>query len=81
MLQSIDPKNLFVKAYIKYMHLHFPKYLFSGRPYFPNKVSLFIQRCRKYFEQRLTDCHSDTDQNWQTGTGPSPSSTPTICNE
>lgn len=53
-------KNLFRRAYIKYMHLRFQKYPFSVHPYFPNKLSVFMQRCKECFEQRLADCHSGT---------------------
>jgi len=53
-------KNLFRRAYIKYMYLHFQKFPFSMCPYFPNKLSVFIQRCREYFEQRLADCRGGT---------------------
>lgn len=53
-------KNLFGRAYVKYTHLHFQKYPFFICPYFPNKLSVFLQRWKWCFEQRLSDCHSDT---------------------
>lgn len=62
MLRVIDTftKNLSKKAHVKYMDLHFQKYPFSMCPYFPNKPSVFLQRCKEYLEQGFADCYSDT---------------------
>lgn len=62
MLRVIDnfTKNLCRRAHVKYMDLHFQKYPFSMCLYFPNKLSVFIQRCKEYFEQRFADCYSDS---------------------
>lgn len=44
-------KNRQRVAYVKCMHLHLQKQTFSVCPYFPNNLSVIIQRSKDYFEQ------------------------------